>query len=106
MTTLTLGTKVSIIRSAALWVLYSGQFGFDGVVKWPEKFSKRESREDDRRSHQQGPIYDGPIYGMQRWEFWRSRLLEETANTDMDDETKQLAHKAADMMAALARNSV
>lgn len=105
MRTLTPDNKASMIRSAALWVLYSGQFGFDGVVKWPEKFSKRESRDDDRRCHQQGPIYDGPIYGMQRWEFWQRRL-EEVRNENLDEETRRLACMAEDMMAALARNSV
>jgi hypothetical protein len=94
------------IRSAALWVLYSGQFGFDAVVKWPKIFSDREAQEIARRRHQQPSIYDGPIYGIQRWEFWRRRLLEESVNTGVDEETKRLARMAADMMAAYARNSV
>lgn len=52
-------------------------------------------------------LYDGPVFGLERWDFWQRRFAEISTSEayPVNDEARRLAADAADYMAALARTA-
>ncbi|KAI9371432.1 hypothetical protein BJX61DRAFT_543683 [Aspergillus egyptiacus] len=89
----------SAVCQAALWILFAGQHFFDEVVVNPEVV---DCRQDSRRMYQPGRLYEGPIFGLERWRFWMRRLAEASGDCCLTEEARALAGNATGLMAAIA----
>lgn len=85
------------INAAAMWILCSGQLLFDEVVQFP--------REDgEEKVWMGGPLYTGPVIGLERWKFWQKAFTAAAESAATDSESKGNALKAASLMDAIARD--
>jgi hypothetical protein len=46
----------------------------------------------------QGKLYSGPVLGTERWKFWKQALSIAVGKTDISEDSRRLASKAADLM--------
>jgi hypothetical protein len=89
-----------LVRSAALWILFSGQNLFVQIVQVPMSFNT----EGGKTSTRAGSLYDGPNFGLERWRFWKKALAVAIERQGSNEECKRLASKAMDLMGAIERN--
>lgn len=48
-----------------------------------------------------GPLFSGPMFGLERWEFWHEAFIAVPDKKGASDECKRLAGKAAHLMVAI-----
>lgn len=48
-----------------------------------------------------GPLFSGPMFGLERWEFWHEAFIAVPDKKGASDECKRLAGKAVDLMVAI-----
>ncbi|KAL3478858.1 hypothetical protein BJX99DRAFT_256065 [Aspergillus californicus] len=87
------------VLSTSIWILKAGHCIFGHLVLKPGPFST-----DDQRCYAQGPLYNGPIKGIERWRYWQETLAARAGGVGISDEARELGKKAADLMAAMARD--
>lgn len=87
------------IKILSVWVLYGGYSFFIRMAIDPMPVN-----EDNQRRFETRGCYQGPIFGLQRWDFWQERLSELSGDPTITEEARDLGLRAADLMAALARN--
>lgn len=88
-----------LISAAAMWIICSGQLLFDEIVQFPREISEREEK-----AWSGGPLYTGPIIGLERWKFWQKSFTAAAESSAIDNEGKVNALKAANLMDAIARD--
>lgn len=86
------------VMLAAVWILHGGQLFFHHIVVYPPP-----TTEGNWRSYIPGDLYNGSIFGLERWAFWQARLAELSDNSDISEEARDLGSRAAYLMAGLAR---
>ncbi|KAJ5155263.1 hypothetical protein N7492_008066 [Penicillium capsulatum] len=79
--------------TAAVWILYAGQWLFTEVVETPRSLTA-----SDERRWGPGELYKGPVLGLPRWKFWKQALHAASGNKNARDEAQRFAHKAVDFM--------
>ena len=89
-----------LISASAVWVLYCGQSLFVRIVQVP----KTLIGDGERNSRKPGPLFNGPIYGLERWKFWGKALAVAVESEELNEESRILASKAVDLMNAIERN--
>lgn len=87
------------IISTSIWILKAGHCIFREVVLNPSPWDT-----DDQQAYARGPLYDGPIIGIERWRYWQEILAARVGEIGISDEARELGKKAADLMAAMGRN--
>ncbi|CRG86320.1 hypothetical protein PISL3812_03325 [Talaromyces islandicus] len=87
------------ISAAAMWILCSGQLLFDEIAQFP-----RETGESEEKAWAGGPLYTGPIVGLERWLFWQKAFTAAAESSNTNDEATTNALKAANLMDAIARD--
>lgn len=89
-----------LISASAFWILYCGQSLFVRIVQFP----KTLIGDGERNSRKQGPLFNGPIHGLERWKFWGKALAVAMESEGLSEESRSLASKAVDLMNAIERN--
>ncbi|OJJ08198.1 hypothetical protein ASPVEDRAFT_155904 [Aspergillus versicolor CBS 583.65] len=89
----------TFIQTVSAWVIYGGYFFFHNMVIDPMSVN-----EDNQRMFKAVRLYRGPIFGLERWNFWQEQLLRSSQDPSVTAEARDLGLRAADLMAALARN--
>ncbi|KAL4874395.1 hypothetical protein BJY04DRAFT_225063 [Aspergillus karnatakaensis] len=105
------------IRRAAIWILIDGKSIYEEMVLYPEIPASGW----DAHLFHPGRLYTGPRFGLERWEFWQKRFYEmadqqikkesvwenrsgeQRAPFEPSLESREMARRAADLMAALTR---
>ncbi|KAL3455646.1 hypothetical protein BJX64DRAFT_294824 [Aspergillus heterothallicus] len=87
------------VRVLAGLILCGGPRFFRRLVLWAPA-----ETENNKRAYSCGPLYSGPLFGRQRWRFWHMALAAKAEENEVDEECRELGRKAADFMAALARD--
>lgn len=87
------------IQIVSVWVIYAGYFLYNKMVIDPLPVN-----EDNQRMFQAVRLYRGPIFGLERWNFWQEQLFRLSQDPSITAEARYLGLRAADLMAALARN--
>ncbi|RAL02564.1 DUF3632 domain-containing protein, partial [Aspergillus ibericus CBS 121593] len=85
------------VSAAAMWILCAGQWLFVRAVQAPEE------DEDAPRLWNTGSRYHGPIFGMERWNFWQKAFEAAAEREIAAAECRSLASKAKDLMSAIAK---
>jgi hypothetical protein len=88
------------ISAAAMWILCAGQTLFVEIVQSPRKIEADE----EHNSFRPGPLFTGPTFGLERWEFWQRAFAAALEKQAASDECKRLARKATDLMGAIAQD--
>jgi hypothetical protein len=84
----------------SVWILAgAGYYAYQNIVLNPPPVDAYE-----QQIFQPHELYDGPIFGIQRWNFWQRTLVERGEDERITEEARMLARKAADYMKALARD--
>lgn len=91
--------KSTLLKIVSVWVIYGGYFLFNKIVVDPMPVD-----EDNQRMFPAVRLYQGPIFGLERWNFWQKQLLHFSQDSSVTAEARDLGLRAADLMAALARN--
>ncbi|BCS25030.1 DUF3632 domain-containing protein [Aspergillus puulaauensis] len=105
-----LETHLSVIRGldslsvfvsvSSVWMLAgAGYYAYVNIVLNPPPVDALL-----QQAYQPHELYDGPIFGIQRWNFWQRALAERAQDGRLSEEARVLARKAADYMEALARD--
>jgi hypothetical protein len=87
------------VSAAAMWILCSGQLLFDEILQFP-----KETGEFEEKAWKGGPLYHGPIIGLERWKFWQKAFTAAAESSNANHECKTNALKAANLMDAIAKN--
>lgn len=87
-----------IISATSMWILCAGQWLFTEIM-YP-----RETSEDDEKAWRGGPLYTGPILGLERWKFWQKAFAAAAESQHANEECKKLALKAVDLMGAIMKD--
>lgn len=90
------------VSSAAMWIICAGQWVFNqiGLYSWPQPKGWHEAM------WSRGPLYEGPLAGLERWNFWQVRFVEAANNRSISYECRGHAHKASELMKSLVLNSM
>ncbi len=91
--------RSTCMKILSVWILYGGHFFFTKMVIDPMPVN-----EDNQRRFKTRGRYQGPIFGLERWNFWQEQLLRSSQDPSVTAEARDLGLRAADLMAALARN--
>jgi hypothetical protein len=87
------------ISAAAMWIICSGQLLFDEIVQFPVEITEYKAK-----AWNTGPLYTGPIIGLERWRFWQKAFSAAAESVKVDNEGKANALKAANLMDVIARD--
>lgn len=88
------------VRVASVWILAgAGYYAYVNIVLNPPPVDALL-----QQAYQPHELYDGPIFGIQRWNFWQRAMAERAQDGRLSEEARMLARKAADYMEALARD--
>ncbi|KAL4792193.1 hypothetical protein BDV19DRAFT_392366 [Aspergillus venezuelensis] len=87
------------LARCAVWILCSGLQAYHTVVLYPPDLTPRLERVWGC-----GAMYNGPIFGLDRWSFWRSRLLAYVDDLRISQEHREMCLDAALMMDAFKRS--
>lgn len=89
----------TLVMGSALWIRYGASFLFQTMVLDPEPEAQYNQMLETYE------LYDGPVFGLERSNFWQRRFGEISISEPyvVNDEARQLAADASDYMAALAR---
>ncbi|KAM7215638.1 hypothetical protein V8F06_008929 [Rhypophila decipiens] len=90
----------TVASLAALWIIFAGQSLYTWVVEAP--LVPEPGKEN--ALHSTGPLYNGPVYGRERWAFWRDALKAAAERENASDESKKLARNAAEVMDVIERS--
>lgn len=90
------------VSSAAMWIICAGQWVFNqiGLYAEPQPIGWHAAM------WQPGPLYEGPIAGLERWYFWQARFVEAANSDAINYECKEHASKASQLMKYLALNAM
>jgi hypothetical protein len=83
-----------------MWILCEGQTLFVEIVQSPRRIEADE--EYKYNSFRPGLLFTGPIFGLERWEFWQKAFAAALEKQAASDECKRLVRKAPDLMGAIA----
>lgn len=89
----------TVIKVVSVWVIYAGCFFFNKMVIDPMPVN-----EENQRMFKAVRLYQGPIFGLERWNFWQEQLLRFSQDPSVTAEARDMGLRAADLMAALSRN--
>lgn len=91
----------TLVMGSAVWIRYGGSFLFQTMVL------DLEPEAEYYQVFETYELYDGPVFGLERWDFWQRRFAEISTSEayPVNDEARRLAADAADYMAALARTA-
>ncbi|KAL3473006.1 hypothetical protein BJX99DRAFT_261823 [Aspergillus californicus] len=89
----------TMVTSASLSVLYTGQWLFHKVTLYPPRLLAEQEP-----GFVPGELYNGAMFGMERWQYWKQALKAKADIPHLGDEARGLALKAVDFMDALERN--
>ncbi|PYI00215.1 hypothetical protein BO78DRAFT_439585 [Aspergillus sclerotiicarbonarius CBS 121057] len=90
-------TYSACVSDAAVWILCAGQWLFIQI------FQASEEDEDAPQLWRTGSRYNGPIFGMERWNFWQTAFAAAAESKVANAECRMLATKAKDFMPAIAQ---
>ncbi|ETN41079.1 uncharacterized protein HMPREF1541_03014 [Cyphellophora europaea CBS 101466] len=93
--------RSGLVGAASRWILINGSNLFTEMVQTPKQIKTDTLEASLLRV---GPLFDGPIYGKQRWSFWREGFEKAAGGAGVGEECATLAKKAVDMMLAFERN--
>ncbi|CRG86319.1 hypothetical protein PISL3812_03324 [Talaromyces islandicus] len=88
------------ISSSAMWIICAGQWLFNELVQFPRNIND----EYYESAWKVGPLYQGPIIGLERWKFWQKAFTVAAESSNANDECKKNALKAANLMEVIARD--
>lgn len=89
------------VSGAAVWMLCSGQRLWIEIVECPRTENPRADK-----TWRPGALYQGPVFGLERWRFWEKAFAVAAANNMLSDECQQLASRAADLTNVIERTSL
>lgn len=90
--------RSTMLSAGAMWILNNGSSLFIEMVQCPRDIDAKRHEDKIFRT---GPLFDGPIFGIKRWTFWREGFQAAARGNDVDEKCAALAAKAANIMWAL-----
>lgn len=85
-----------------MWIICAGQLVFNqiGLYSGPQPEGLHKS------IWSRCSYYEGPVAGLERWNFWQARFVEAANSDSTSDKCRWHAHKASELMKSFALNAM